>query len=114
MMNPHLVVNKCLGRSNLPRMPQTRIGPAKDTFSHNMVRYNYFEVELENGSKVTKYGGSAKAVKKQLEDEKTSWVQIKEMPYGDVEKNLSVEDRDRIRGHSKSVYSNRGIKKVPY
>jgi hypothetical protein len=114
MLNPHSVIGKCLGRPTMPRMPQTRIGPAKDTFSQNMVRYNYFEVELENGTKVTRYGGSAKAVKKQLDDEKTKWLEIKEMPYGDVEKNLTVDERDRIRGHAKSVYSNRGVKKMPY
>ena len=104
-MDPLSIVNKCLGKQSYNPMQMGRVG--KDKYSHNMVRYNYFEVVLENGNKEIMYGGSIAAIRRQLEDKNIKYLTIKEMPYGEVMKNTTEEHRNKVRGYSKSVYSNR-------
>jgi hypothetical protein len=122
MLNPGNVIGKILSGNRMPSfgnnrmtIPKTgnyKLSPARDTFSQNMVRYNYFEVTLENGQKKLMYGGSIAAVKRMLQEDKVQYTAIKEISYADAQK-YGTDTLDSTRKGTKGVYSNRGMKIVP-
>ena len=107
------IVNKCLGRNTMsigrvPQMPNLRA----DRHGKNMVRYNYYEVTLEDGSKKLMYAGSTIGIKRMLEDNGQKYLAIKEITYADAQK-YKMEDLDSARAGTKGKYSSKGTRIVP-
>jgi hypothetical protein len=104
------IVNKILGKSGYNPMQTGKIGIDKS--SHNMVRYNYFGVTLEDGRKEIAYGGSLASVRRQLEDKGIRYLNVKEISSAEARGARKEDELENLRKSTKSVYSNRGIKKV--
>jgi len=101
-----------MGNSRISVPTVKKFGPVRDRSSVNMVRYNYFKVTMEDGSNKIMYGGSIRAVKRQLDEDKVKYLGVVEIPYQQAQQELSEEERMKLRKHNKSVYTNRGIKRI--
>jgi len=111
MIDPMNIVGKCLGRSVMPRMPT--MGNIRPDFKgKNMVRYSYFEVTLEDGSKKLMYSGSKAGIKRMLEDNNVGYLAIKEITYADAQK-YKTDELDTARRQTKGIYTSKGTRVVP-
>jgi hypothetical protein len=117
MLNANNIVNKCLGKGmSMPKMGGIRNNQRpilRDKKSKNMVRYSYFNADLDDGSSQLVYAGSKVGAKRILEDEGLNPLNLKELTYEDAKRLHDQVKLDMARSQSKGAYTSAGKKILP-